>query len=209
MLSVLNEKPLFYHQQSIRTDSYVARLYTTIEWSPVSRVSPTWPGVVRIGAERVLEEPKRAAGPSTMRLKALLFLCGSVAALRAPIYPPDNVNEHLTLSRLKTQYNPGPLTELKVTSNVVNLKRANSWSLSSVYVQALRRQSRGALGAERANECIHPPSARRNNIEGSGESLTITPERLSRAPFCRSRSSLPSTCDRRQSRILGGHRQRQ
>ncbi|KAK5135823.1 hypothetical protein LTR08_004650 [Meristemomyces frigidus] len=84
-----------------------------------------------------------------MKPAALALLAGFATALKAPPYLADYVNEPLTISRLQTQYNPGPLTQLKVTSNVVSLKRANSWSLSSVYLQALRQQHLGT-GAERA-----------------------------------------------------------
>lgn len=82
-----------------------------------------------------------------MALFSLLWLASAASALRAAPYLPNDVNEHFTISRLQSQYKPGPLTELKVTDNVINLKRADSWSLSSVYVQGLRRQA----AAERAN----------------------------------------------------------
>ena len=88
-----------------------------------------------------------------MKSEALLLLAGFATALKSAPSLPNSVNEHYTLSRLPTQYNPGPLTELKVTSNVVNLKRAKSASLSSVYVQALWRQNRG-VGVERVTVCL-------------------------------------------------------
>ncbi|KAK5125051.1 hypothetical protein LTR85_001242 [Meristemomyces frigidus] len=75
-----------------------------------------------------------------MAVAALLLLVSFATALRPAPYLPNDINEDFTLSRLQTQYDPGPLTELKVTDNVINLKRADSWSMSSVYVQALRRR---------------------------------------------------------------------
>ena len=87
-----------------------------------------------------------------MAVAALLLLASFATALRSAPYLPIGVNEDITLSRLPTQYNPGPLTELKVTDNVINLKRADSWSMSSVYVQALRRQG----GVSRATVRVFP-----------------------------------------------------
>ena len=96
-----------------------------------------------------------------MEMAALLLLVSAVAAFRTlPSIP--NINEYLTLSRLQTAYNPLPLSELKVTDNFINLRRAESYySLSSMYYQALRRQAAGSSssGVSRATVRVKSPSA--------------------------------------------------
>lgn len=89
-----------------------------------------------------------------MEIAALVLLCGVAIAQISPPYIP-NINDHLTVNRLSTSDNPLPPTELRITDNVINLRRASSWSLSSVYVQALRRQAGGsrAVSAGRATVC--------------------------------------------------------
>ncbi|TKA79024.1 hypothetical protein B0A55_03162 [Friedmanniomyces simplex] len=74
---------------------------------------------------------------------ALLAGVSAVAALKAAPYFP-NINEEYTLSRLPVSDRQQPFTEVQVTDNVIELKRADSYSPSSTYVQALRRQG-GAL----------------------------------------------------------------
>ncbi|KAK0318559.1 hypothetical protein LTR91_000191 [Friedmanniomyces endolithicus] len=71
---------------------------------------------------------------------ALLAGLSAVAAQKAAPYLPD-INEDYTLSRLPVSgRQQQPFTELRVTDNVVSLKRASGWSPSATYVQALRRQ---------------------------------------------------------------------
>ncbi|KAK4896928.1 hypothetical protein LTR27_005175 [Elasticomyces elasticus] len=70
---------------------------------------------------------------------ALLAGLSLATARRAQPYFP-NINEEYTLSRLPVSDHKQPLTKLKVTDNVIELTRANAWSPSSTYVQALRRQ---------------------------------------------------------------------
>ncbi|KAK0942023.1 hypothetical protein LTR29_006441 [Friedmanniomyces endolithicus] len=70
----------------------------------------------------------------------LLAGLGLVAAQKAAPYIPD-INEEYTLSRLPVSgREQQPFTELRVTDNIVQLKRASGWSPSATYVQALRRQ---------------------------------------------------------------------
>jgi hypothetical protein len=69
----------------------------------------------------------------------LLLLVTGVAPLKNELLPPPGTK--ITLSHLPLSGDPGPLTPLEVTEHVVTLRRENSMSLSSVYVQALRRQA--------------------------------------------------------------------
>src|ERR1700712_3025242 len=97
-----------------------------------------------------------------MAVAALLLLASFAAALRTAPHLPNGINEDVTISRLPTQYEPGPLTELKVTDNVINLKRADSWSMSSVYVQALRRRpgvSRATVRVIPTRSCLSSSSS--------------------------------------------------
>lgn len=77
-----------------------------------------------------------------MAVAALLLLASTAAALKNQPYLP-HLSDDFTISRLESSRVPGPLTDLRVTDNVVNLRRVNSVSLSSTYVQALIRQARG------------------------------------------------------------------
>lgn len=75
-------------------------------------------------------------------MAGLFLFLGAAAALKATTNVPI-VDDLLTVSRLPSAYNPSPLSELKVTNNVVQLKRAESYSLSAMYLQQLRRQAAG------------------------------------------------------------------
>ncbi|KAI7146712.1 acid protease [Hortaea werneckii] len=75
----------------------------------------------------------------------LLLYAGAVAALKVTTNVPI-VGDHLTVSRLPSAYRPSALSDLKVTDNVVQLTRKDSYSLSSLYVHQLRRQAREENG---------------------------------------------------------------
>ncbi|KAI6839594.1 acid protease [Hortaea werneckii] len=75
----------------------------------------------------------------------LLVYAGAVAALKATTNVPI-VGDHLTVSRLPSAYKPSALSDLKITNNVVQLTRKDSYSLSSLYVHQLRRQAREENG---------------------------------------------------------------
>ena len=75
----------------------------------------------------------------------LLLYAGAAAALKATTHVPI-VGDHLTVSRLPSAYKPSALSDLKITDNVVQLKRKDSYSLSSLYVHQLRRQAREENG---------------------------------------------------------------
>jgi hypothetical protein len=84
-----------------------------------------------------------------MRDLVLFFGLGLAMAQKVPPKIPD-VNEDFTLTRIEMSGSPGPLTELKVTDNVMNLQRVQGYSLSSVYVQTMRQQAMREQGIERA-----------------------------------------------------------
>ncbi|KAI7462174.1 NAD(P)-binding protein [Hortaea werneckii] len=92
---------------------------------------------------RAIEQDSR----STTRpfMAKLLLYAGAAAALKATTNVPI-VGDHLTVSRLPSAYKPSALADLKVTDNVIQLQRKNSYSLSSLYVHQLRRQAREENG---------------------------------------------------------------
>ena len=81
-----------------------------------------------------------------MAIAKLLLLFGVAAALKTDAglpQPPHGAN--FMISRLPMSGNVQALSELTITDHVVNLKRSNSKSLSSIYVQTMRKQSMAAL----------------------------------------------------------------
>ena len=82
-----------------------------------------------------------------MLTKLLLFVGLAASTKPAPFIPNfDDIDGNFVYGRLQTSEKQGPPTRLVVTEHVVELKRATSWSLSSVYVQALRRQASAKMG---------------------------------------------------------------
>lgn len=57
------------------------------------------------------------------------------------------LSDDFTIGRLALKGDPLEEAPLKVVDTVVELQRTNSWSLSSVYIQALRRQHGGGIRA--------------------------------------------------------------
>ena len=81
-----------------------------------------------------------------MEIVALLLLLRVVSTLKIdPDLPQPPHGAEFMISRLPVSENVQPLSELVVTDHVVNLKRGNSKSLSSIYVQTMRKQSLAAL----------------------------------------------------------------
>ncbi len=81
-----------------------------------------------------------------MAITALLLLVRVATALKTePELPQVPHGADFMISRLPMSGNVQPMSELVVTEHVVNLKRGNSKSLSSVYVQAMRKQNMVAL----------------------------------------------------------------
>lgn len=77
----------------------------------------------------------------------LLLFLGLATALKSDPTLPQHGADFM-ISRLPMSENVLPLSDLQVTNHVVNLKRGNSKSLSSIFVQTLRKQSMAALGAD-------------------------------------------------------------
>lgn len=76
-----------------------------------------------------------------MEIVAVLLLFGAVKGFTTDPdlpAPPDGAN--FVINRIPMSANVQPMSELVVTDHVVNLKRGNSKSLSSIYVQAMRKQ---------------------------------------------------------------------
>ena len=85
----------------------------------------------------------------SMGKATLLLLAGAATALKSDPYLPHH-GADFTISRLPMPRNVQPLADLQITDHVVELKRGNSKSLSSIFVQTLRKQSMAALeGDER------------------------------------------------------------
>ena len=76
----------------------------------------------------------------------LLLLLRVAAGLKVdPDLPTPPHGADFMISRLPMSEYVQPMSELKVTDHVVELKRSNSKSLSSIYVQSMRKQSMAAL----------------------------------------------------------------
>ena len=81
-----------------------------------------------------------------MAIAALLLFSGVAAAMKTdPDLPQPPHGANFMISRLPSSGNAQGLSELAITDHVVNLKRGNSKSLSSIYVQTMRKQSIVAL----------------------------------------------------------------
>lgn len=84
-----------------------------------------------------------------MAIAAALLLFGVATALKTdPDLPQPPHGAAFTISRLPMSGNAQALSELAITDHVVNLKRGNSKSLSSIYVQTMRKQSKTALDGD-------------------------------------------------------------
>jgi hypothetical protein len=80
-----------------------------------------------------------------MAIAAILLLFRVAIALKAyPDIPQPPLGAGFTISRLPMSGNVQAMSELAITDHVVNLKRGNSKSLSSIYVQYMRKQSMSA-----------------------------------------------------------------
>jgi hypothetical protein len=81
-----------------------------------------------------------------MAIAALLLLIGVAIALKTdPDLPQPPYGAQFMIRRLPMSGNARALSELAITGHVVSLKRGNSKSLSSIYVQTMRKQSTAAL----------------------------------------------------------------
>ncbi|KAH9820459.1 putative peptidase A1 family protein, partial [Teratosphaeria destructans] len=76
---------------------------------------------------------------------ALLGLATYGEALVQMPYLP-NMGTEFTISRLATTERSTGLTDLQVTNNTVELKRAQAFSLSNTYIQAMRKQAMEQAG---------------------------------------------------------------
>ena len=84
-----------------------------------------------------------------MEIAALLLLLRVAAGLKVdPDLPQPPHGADFMISRLPMSETVQPMSELIVTDHVVELKRSNSKSLSSIYVQTLRKQSMVALDGD-------------------------------------------------------------
>ena len=80
-----------------------------------------------------------------MEIVAALLLFGLTTALKKDPSLPQH-GAPFTISRIPLSGGVQPLSDLKVTDHVVSLKRGNSKSLSSIYVQTMRKHSDAAMG---------------------------------------------------------------
>ena len=95
-----------------------------------------------IQAERI----GRSRPPPMEIAVLLLLLLGVAAGLKVdPDLPTPPHGADFMISRLPMSEHVQPMSELTVTDHVVQLKRSNSKSLSSIYVQTMRKQSTAAL----------------------------------------------------------------
>lgn len=77
----------------------------------------------------------------SMAVAPLMLIVGFTAALKAvPGLPQHGAD--WSVSRLPMSTDPLPMTPLEITDHVVNLKRRQSRSMSSYFVQTLREQAR-------------------------------------------------------------------
>ena len=87
--------------------------------------------------------------PMEIAVLLLLLLLGVAAGLKVdPDLPTPPHDADFMISRLPMSEHVQPMSELKVTDHVVELKRSNSKSLSSIYVQTMRKQSMAALAGD-------------------------------------------------------------
>ena len=90
-----------------------------------------------------------------MEVARLLLLIGVVSALKSDPALPQH-GAPFTISRTPLFGNPKAMTPLEITDHVVTLKRGNSKSLSSIYVQTMRQHGMSAMdGDSRLSVCPH------------------------------------------------------
>ena len=83
-----------------------------------------------------------------MEIAGLLLLLAVASCIKMdqdPDLPTPPPGANFLISRLPMPGHLEPMSELQVTDHVVNLRRGNSKSLSSVYVQTMRKISMTSL----------------------------------------------------------------
>jgi hypothetical protein len=85
--------------------------------------------------------------------RLLLFLGAAIALKQDPGIPIHGAD--FTISRLSLNENPLPMSKLEITDHVVTLKRGTSKSLSSFWVQKMRKRKDTVYTVARAGVGIY------------------------------------------------------